>query len=57
MARGGRAAGIDRRDFHVASARQVAEQVVALEDEAEMLAAQLGQLVRQQLPVSRPATR
>ena len=37
------AAEIDRRCFNVARRRQVGQQVVTLEDEAEMLAPQLGQ--------------
>ena len=39
-------AGIHRRHFHIAARVEVAEQVVALEDETKMLAAQFGQFVR-----------
>jgi hypothetical protein len=39
-------AGVHRRHFHIAARIQIAQQVVALEDETEMLAAQFGQLIR-----------
>jgi len=39
-------AGIDGRYLDIADRRQIVEQVVALEDEAEMLAPQCGQLIR-----------
>ncbi|MNC67222.1 hypothetical protein D3C75_1176990 [compost metagenome] len=45
VARSGRHAGVDRRHFHVAQRGQVGQQVVTLEDEAEVFAAQFGQFV------------
>ena len=39
------AAGIDRRNLDILDRRQRREQVIALEDEAEMLAAQCGEFV------------
>jgi hypothetical protein len=49
-------AGIDRRHFHVAGGVQVGQQVIALEDEAEVLAPQLRPASGSSSPVSRPAT-
>jgi hypothetical protein len=51
----GRQAGVDRRHLHIALGRQVGQQVIALEDEAEVLAPQLGQFVRAEAAHSRPA--
>ena len=48
-------AGVDRRHFHVARRAQVRQQVVALEDEAEVLAAQFGQLVGVEFAGAAPA--
>ncbi len=41
-----RAAGVDRGDLDVGLGAEIRHQVVALEDEAEVLAAELRQLVR-----------
>ena len=40
-----RLAGIDRGDLHIAGSRQLRQQMIALKDEAEMLAAQSCQIV------------
>ena len=50
-------AGVDGRYLDIAARGQVRQQVVALENETEMLAAQLGQFVRRQLSHVRPFTR